>query len=178
MKLVEKLQTEPVQLSSETVRNKRIPVEDFPLFTTEEPVECLLAFIVSCVADGIPLPPNLLEQASQPAPEFTLKKRRRKRKASEEGSPKKKEKRVKKKDISISDTHVLETVITPPTSHHSIPSEQIQSEPQQSQVSEPPHQTNPFETHQQNLSEQNTSDPIPSEPEQPHHSEPTPSETH
>lgn len=83
-------------------------MEDFPLFTAEEPREALLAFIESCMADGIPLPPNLLEQASQPAPEFIENKRRKKRKASEEGSPKKVSKRPKKKGISSSATLVLE----------------------------------------------------------------------
>lgn len=44
-KLVEKLQYEPVQMNSETVRTRRVPVEDFPLFTAKEPRESLLAFI-------------------------------------------------------------------------------------------------------------------------------------
>lgn len=160
MKLVEKLQYEPVQMNSETVRNRRVPVEDFPLFTTEEPVEALMAFIESCMADGIPLPANMLEQASQPAPDFIEKKKRKKRKVSEEGSPKKKSKHIKKKGISFSDTSVLKTVITPtsqPTPYETIPS----------------FEPTPSEPHQQI-----SSDYIPYEPEKPHLSEPTVSEPH
>lgn len=139
MKIVEKLQSEPVQVDSEIVRTRRVPVEDFPLFIAEEPREALLAFIASCLSDGIPLPPDLMEQASQPAPEFIEKKRRKKRKASEDDSSKKVSKRHKKKGTSSSAIPTfLESVTAVPTSHPTpsepqqpTPSEQNPPSPQQ-----------------------------------------------
>lgn len=116
MKVVEKLQSEPIMFDSETVRTRRVPVEDFPLFTAEEPREALLAFITSCIAYGIPLPPDLLEQASQPAPKFIEKKRRKKRKASEDDSSKKVSKCHKKKGTSSSAIPtILESITAVPT---------------------------------------------------------------
>lgn len=154
LKLVEELQTEPDVMTNESVRNKRIPVEDFPLFTAKESVECLLAFIASCLADGTPLHVDLLERASQPATEVIMRKRRRKRIISEEEAPqRKKTKAVKKKGISLSETLVNETDSMPPTSSH-VPSEQ------HNQTLSEPH-------HQKNISEQSLSEQQPNPPENP-----------
>lgn len=140
LKLVEELQVEPEVVSSETVKRKRVPVVDFPLFTVEEPVECLIAFIVSCLADGTPLPPDLLEQASRPAPDIDMRKRRRlKKKVSEgeEGPHKKKTKVViKKRGIYLSEPLISNSDNSLPTSSR-VPSGPILSDPLPHNPSEP-----------------------------------------
>lgn len=142
LKLVQEMQAEPEALSNETVRKKRIPVEDFPLFIVEEPVEILLAFIESCLADGTPLPPDLLEQASRPAPDIDMRKRRRKKKVSEEEGPQRKKSRaVKKRGISISEPLISESDNVFPTSSH-VPSEPhipVPSDQPIHIISDPPH---------------------------------------
>lgn len=123
MKIVEKLQSEHVQVDSKAVRTRWVPVEDFPLFTAEEPREALLAFIASCIEDGTPLPPDLMKQASEPAPEIIEKKRRKKRKAFEDGISKKVSKRSKKKGTSSSVIPPILESVTIPTSQPPIPTE-------------------------------------------------------
>lgn len=74
MNIIEKLHSDPVQIDSEVVRTRRVPVEDFPLFTAEEPMEALFAYIASCLEDGTPMPSDLLKRAYESAPEIIEKK--------------------------------------------------------------------------------------------------------
>lgn len=114
MKIIEKLQSDPVQIDSEAVRTRRVRVEDFPLFTAKEPREALFPNIASCQADGTPMPSDLLKRASEPAPEIIEKKRRKKRKATEEGPSKRASKSSKRKGNSSSaHSPVLESIIEP-----------------------------------------------------------------
>lgn len=96
LKLIDEVKAEPQDISQESVKKRRIRLEDFPLWTKEEPVECLIAFIAACKKDGIPLPPDLLEQAARSAPDFDMRRRRKSKKKavaeSEEEPPRKKKK--------------------------------------------------------------------------------------
>lgn len=120
---MEKLQSEPVQVDSEAVHTRRVPVEDFPLFTAEEPREALLSFIASCIADQTPLPHDLLQKAFEHDPEIIEKKRRKKRKAYEDGTYKKVSKRSKKKGTPSSAIPPVLESVTVPTSQPPIPTE-------------------------------------------------------
>lgn len=109
LKLIDEVQAEPQDIPQESLKKRRVKVQDFPLWTAEEPIECLLYYIESCKKDGIPLPPDLLEQARRPAPEVDMgRKRKQKMKAVAEEPQKKKKKRIsiKNKGIVISENHI------------------------------------------------------------------------
>lgn len=95
IKLIDEVKAEPEELSSETVKKKRVRVEDFPLWTKEEPVERLIEFIATCKLEGIPLPPDLLEQASRPAPDMDMRRRGKSKKKAVEGEEGPRKKRPK-----------------------------------------------------------------------------------
>lgn len=88
MKLIEKLQNDPDPVDSEVIRTRRVPVEDFPLFTAEEPLEFMMDFVASCISDGQEelIPADILQRAREPAPEVHLRKRSKKRKADGEST--------------------------------------------------------------------------------------------
>lgn len=130
LKLIDEVKAEPEDISQESVKKRRVRVEDFPLWNKEEPVECLIAFIAMCKMEGIPLPPDLLEQASRSAPDFELKKRKSKKKAvaESEEEPRKKKKKfsddivprkkkliIKNRGISISEARISDSVVNEPT---------------------------------------------------------------
>lgn len=115
LKLIDEVQTEPQDVSQESLKKRRVRVEDFPLWTAEEPIECLLYYIESCQKDGIPFPPDLLEQARRPAPGLDLgRKRKMKQKAVDEEPQKKKKKKnkitIKNKGIFISENPILNSL--------------------------------------------------------------------
>lgn len=72
-----------------------------------------------CKLEGIPLPPDLLEQASRSAPDTeTRRKRKSKKKAmAEEEGPRKRKKKliIKNRGISISESHFSDSVVNEPT---------------------------------------------------------------
>lgn len=120
LKLIDDFKVEPQDISTETIKKKRVRVGDFPLWTKEEPVECLIAFIVMCKQEGLPLPPDLLEQASRSAPDFDLRKKRKsKKKFFDDIVPRKKKKIIIKNiGISISESHISNTDNSEPTLSH------------------------------------------------------------
>lgn len=105
------------------MRTRRVPVEDFPLFTAEEPRDALFSYIASCLEDGTPMPSDLLKRASEPAPEIIEKKRRKKRKAYEEGCSKKLSKHSKRKGNSSSAIPPVVESVPEPTSQPIISTE-------------------------------------------------------
>lgn len=129
LKLVDEVKAEPHDISQESIKKRRVKVQDFPLWTNEESVESLMYFIESCKRDGIPLPPDLLEQASRPAPEFILGRKKRKLKkkvVAEHEEPRQKKKKliIRNKGISISEAHISDSVnIDPTINHPNTPSE-------------------------------------------------------
>lgn len=101
-----------------------IKVRDFPLWTAEESVESLLYFIAECKREGIPLPPDLLEQARRPAPDIDMRRKRKLKKKvvaeNEEPPPQKKKKIIiRNKGIAISENHISDSVNVDPTIIHS-----------------------------------------------------------
>lgn len=119
LKLIDEVKAEPQDISQESVKKRRIRVEDFPLWTKEEPVECLIAFIAMCKLEGIPLPSDLLEQASRSAPDTEMRRKRKSKKkvvAEKEGPRKRKKKLIiKNRGISISESHIFDSVVNEPT---------------------------------------------------------------
>lgn len=123
LKLIDEVKAEPHDISQDSIKKRRVKVQDFPLWTREEPVESLLYFIESCKRDGIPLPPDLLEQASRPAPKFEVRKKRKLKKKkvvaeSEEPRQKKKKMIIRNKGTCISETYISESIAIDPTMNH------------------------------------------------------------
>lgn len=63
LKLIDEVKAEPQDISQESIKKRRVKVQDFPLWTREESVESLLYFIKECKREGIPMPHDLLEQS-------------------------------------------------------------------------------------------------------------------
>lgn len=116
------MKAEPHDISQESIKKRRVKVQDFPLWTNEESVESLMYFIAECKRDGIPLPPDLLEQARRPAPDFEVRKKRKLKKKvvveNEEPQKKKKNLIIRNKGISISETCISDFVNIDPTINH------------------------------------------------------------
>ena len=85
MKIIENIKKEPSVTSFATIISKRIPLDDFPMFSEidSEP-QIILRYLDACKADGTT--PNLnIQDLQQKAPEVVLKKSK-KRKAVTKGS--------------------------------------------------------------------------------------------
>lgn len=85
-------------------------------------------FIEICKRDGVPLPPDLLEQARRPAPDIDMRRKRKLKKkvVAENEEPRQKKKKIiiRNKGISISETRISDSVnIDPTINHTNIPTE-------------------------------------------------------
>lgn len=125
MKIIEKLQSDPAPIDSEVIRTRRIPVDDFPLFSDGEPIEAVLNFRNICKEDGTQVPVDLIKCSKEPAPEVHFR-RSKKRKAVGEGTSK--TSKVSKKSCNPTLISVVDSV-------HYTTSEPTPSHPSSDQLS-------------------------------------------
>lgn len=123
LKLIDEVKAEPHNILQEVIKKRRVKVQYFPLWTAEEPVECLLYYIESCKRDGIPLPPYLLEQARRSVPDIDMRRKRKMKKKvvakNDEPLPQKKKKiTIRNKGIVISENRISNSVNIEPTIIH------------------------------------------------------------
>ena len=74
MKIIENIKKEPTVTPHETITSRRIPLEDFPLFSEiDSKPEIIVRYLEACKADGT-APEINIQDLHKAAPEVVLKK--------------------------------------------------------------------------------------------------------
>ena len=108
MKIIENIKKEPTITSHATITSRRIPLDDFPLFSDiDSKPEIIVRYLDASKEDGI-APEINIQDLHKAAPEVALKKTK-KRKAAAEGPSQRTPKAAKKKG-NPSSVPVLESI--------------------------------------------------------------------